>query len=331
MNVFLKWNRAATRSLVIAAIAVSFVGFSHQSVAEYPEKPVRLIVPFTAGGVSDQVARYFADRASQILGQPFVVENRAGAGGAIGAELVARAAPDGYTLLEATAGVVAILPHVQKDLPYKPLEDLTPIASFYAGNIYIGINKDLPVKNLQEFVAYAKARPGKLNFASAGIGSIGHILSEMLMSEAGIQMVHIPYKGSAQAMTDMLAGRVQLMIDPIVLQQAEGGKVRLLANANTQRWVGQPDIPSMSEVYPNYRWASGLGIVGPAKMPKEIVDKLNATVRKIFDTDEGRAYLTTVAGVPQPISPEQYGQEIREWHKRVGDIAARVDIKSGAN
>jgi tripartite-type tricarboxylate transporter receptor subunit TctC len=144
-------------------------------------------------------------------------------------------------------------------------------------------------------------------------------------------MAHIPYKGSAQAMTDMLAGRVQLMIDPIVLQQAEGGKVRLLANANTKRWSGQPDIPSMSEIYPNYRWASGLGIVGPAKMPKEAVDKLNDTIKKIFDTDEGRAYLVNVAGVPQPISPEQYGQEIRDWYKRVGDIAARVDIKSGAN
>ncbi len=326
-----KWKRMAMRSLIIAAAAAIVTGFAGPAMAEYPEKPVRLIVPFTAGGVSDQVARYFADRASQILGQPFVVENRAGAGGAIGAELVAKAPPDGYTLLEATAGVVAILPHVQKDLPYKPLEDFVAIGSFYAGNIYIGINKDLPVKNLQEFVAYAKARPGKLNFASAGVGSIGHILAEMLMSETGVQMAHIPYKGSAQAMTDMLAGRVQLMIDPIVLQQAEGGKVRLLANANTQRWGGQPDIPSMSEVYPNYRWASGLGIVGPAKMPKDIVEKLNATVKKIFDTDEGRAYLVTVAGVPQPISPEQYGQEIRDWYKRVGDIAARVDIKSGAN
>lgn len=327
----LKWARATMRLSAVAFAAAFVAVFVGPAAAEYPEKPVRLIVPFTAGGVSDQVARYFADRASQILGQPFVVENRAGAGGAIGAEIVAKAPPDGYTLLEATAGVVAILPHVQKDLPYKPLEDFTPIASFYAGNIYIGINKDLPVTNLQEFVAYAKARPGKLNFASAGVGSIGHILAEMLMSETGIQMAHIPYKGSAQAMTDMLAGRVQLMIDPIVLQQAEGGKVRLLANANTQRWSGQPDIPSMSEIYPNYRWASGLGIVGPAKMPKDIVEKLNATVKKIFDTDEGKSYLRTVAGVPQPITADQYGQEIRDWYKKVGDIAARVDIKSGAN
>ncbi len=245
----------------------------------YPSKPITMIVPYPPGGATDTVARIVSNKLSKAFGQPVIVENKPGVGASIGSNAVAKAKPDGYTLLAGTTAGFAIGPKLA-DVPYDPKKDFTPIVMNGEAWQILAINPSIPANNIKEFVAYARANPGKLNFGSPGQGSYYHVLGEMFKSAAQVDIVHVPYRGSAQAVADLLAGTVQMMIDPITLPHVRSGKLKAIALANSERWSELPQTPTLDE--------SGIvlggspvwwGILGPANMDKAVVDKINETVK----------------------------------------------------
>ena len=295
----------------------------------YPSKPVRVVIPYPPGSTPDVVGRTASDRLQKALGQPFVVENRTGAGGNIGTEAVAKSAPDGYTLLVAVNGPVAVNKHLYKSLPYDPDKDLQPISLLASAPQMLVAKPDVPASDFKSFLQYAKRNPGRLSYASVGAGSASHLTMELLKSEAGVFIVHIPYRGFPPAVTDMLAGNIDTMfaIIPAVLPQVKAGKMKALAVTALKRSELAPDVPSVSELgYPQLESLAWIGLLAPAGVSKEIIDRISAeTVRGMRAQDVrellGKQGFDVVANSPQ---------EFSRWIQAESAKWARVIRLSGA-
>jgi len=298
----------------------------------YPAKSVRLIVPFAPGGATDVIARLTAQKLSDALGQSFVVDNRPGANGNIGTEMAVKAAPDGYTLVMSYDGTLAINPSVYKSMPFDPQKDLVPIASVAQLPLLMLVNSNFAAKNVAEFVAYARANPGKINFSGAGYGSAGHLAAELFRARAGIELVHVNYKGGGQAVTDLLGGQIQMLMTGLTTVEGhvKSGKLRALAFTSSKRMPGAPDIPTFVESgYPgliSYTW---YGILAPVGTPQDIVRKLNADINRILQAPDVRERLTALGTEPTGGTPEQFAETIKadtaRWAKVVSDAGIRIE------
>jgi len=296
----------------------------------YPGKPIRLIVPFAAGGGNDNVARLVGKRLADSLGQPAVIDNRPGAGGVVGAELAAKSAPDGYTLFLGGVGSHAINPNLHAKLPYDPIKDFAPVSLLAQAPLVLVVHPSVPVHDVAEFIAYARAHPGRLNFASNGNGSSSQLAAVMFASMAGVDMVHVPYKGLAPALTDLLAGEVQLMFSSVVaiLPHIKAGKLRAIAVTGAKRLASMPELPTIAESgLPGYEASSWYGILAPAGTPRDIVVRLNAELAKALEQPEVRNSLLAEGAEPAGGSPERFAAHIRAEMERLGKIIRDAKIR----
>ena len=284
----------------------------------YPSKPIRLVVPFPAGGATDLLARALAQRLSQGLGQTVVVENKSGGGGSLGSAEVAKAAPDGYTLLIATSSTHSIGPHLNPKLPYRttgPSSDFTPIAHVADASNVLLVPPDLPAKNVKELIAYAKARPGQLNYASSGSGTIVHLTTEAFKAQAGIYVTHIPYRGTALAIPDLVSNKVQILFDSIVsgMPHVKDGKLRALAVTGRTRSALAPELPTVSEAgLPGFVSTTWFGIYGPRGLPADITARLNAEFNKAMQSAEVRERMARLgADVAPANTPAQFAAMVQ--------------------
>jgi len=327
-------NMKAIVGRLLCAMLAGVVALTSPTVGAeaYPAKTIRLVVPFPPGGPLDAVARAVAQRLSEAWGQPVVVDNRPGAGGNIGADLVAKSAPDGYTILEGALSTHAVNVTLYGRLPYDPIKDFAPITLVAVTPNVLVVNPSLPVSSVAALVAYARANPGKLSFGSGSNGSAGHLAGELFKREAGVDMVHIPYKGGAPAMQALLAGDTQLMFDNLAnsTPQLKAGKLKALAVTTTKRSALVPELPTLAESgLPGFDIYTWWGFLAPAGTPKEIIDKWNAEVTRILNTPEMRALFAQQGAEPSPTTPEQFAalirSEIPKYAKIVKDSAAKVD------
>ncbi len=316
------------RHFVMGAVILAVSIASALAQAQpWPSKPLKVIVPFTAGGSTDTVARIVAEKLSTRLGQPVIVDNRAGAGGAVGSDVAAKSPPDGYTMLVGTSSTMAIAPHVYTKLPYEPTRDFAPVILLGTADIMIVVNSQVPVRSVRELIAYAKANPGKLTFASGGNGSISHLLGEYFKSMAGVDMLHVPYKGDAQMVTDLLGGQVDLAFGTAVafLPHVKSGKVVALAVTNPKRSTTQTQLPTVSESgVPGYDAVQWFGIAVPTGTPREIINRLNEEIRGILAMPEVRARFTELGFDVVGDKPEEFAAFLRaenaKW-KKIAEIA----------
>ncbi len=294
----------------------------------YPTKPVRLVVPFAPGGRVEGIARLLAQSLQEQLGQPFVVESRAGAGGSVGSDFVAKAAGDGYTLLLASAGTHAILPNVDKKLPYDPVKNFTPIANLVEGFTFIGAHPSLPATTIPELVKLAREKPGTINFATSGVGTYGHFAGELLKIAAGDDLKHVPYRGSGPAMNDLAAGHVQLMVAGELVELAKAGKIRVLATTNERRWYELPDVPSLKELgFPQFTVHSWIALLGPAGMPAAVTARLNAAAGKMLEDPKNLEQLKVLGVLPVFSTPEGLGKQIAADREAYAKVAATAGLK----
>jgi tripartite-type tricarboxylate transporter receptor subunit TctC len=318
------------RSLLSALIGASALFTAQASHADaYPSKPVRIIVPFAAGGVADALPRIVGQKLSEKWGEPVVIENRAGASGNIGMGEGARAAPDGYTLVLAPTGNLTVNPFLFK-LPFDTAKDFTPITVLATSPNVLVVHPSVPVKNFRELVAYAKANPGKLNFASPGEGSGAHLAGELLNIEAGINTQHVPYKGIAPAVTDLLGGQVQMMFAGIstVLQYIKGGKLIAIAIATSQRSALLPDVPTVAESgLAGFDVTSWYGLVVRAGTPADIVQKIYRDAAEALRNEEVRAKLAALGLEPMGNTPEQFEKLIASESRKWSDIVRKANIQ----
>jgi len=313
-------------------VALAASGAFAQTAANYPNKPIRIVVPFPAGGTTDILARAVANEMQKAWGQAVVVENRAGAGGNIGSDIVAKSAPDGYTLLVGAVSPQAINVTLYPKLPYDVMRDFAHVTLIAAVPNVLEVNPGVPVKTVKELIALAKAQPGKLTYASSGSGTSIHLSAELFKTMAGVDMLHIPYKGSAPAITDLISGQVNLMFDnlPSSLAQIKAGKLRAIAVTTLKRSPALPDVPTIAESgLPGYDASSWFGMHAPAGTPSDIVHKLSSTVAKSLHTPEMRERLASQGAEPVGNTPEQFTEfvraEIAKWAKVVKASGARVD------
>ncbi len=319
----------ATRTLL--ALAASALAALPAWAQTYPNKPVKIISPFSAGGPADIYARYLGQRLSEALGQPFVIENRVGGGGIIGADAVAKAAPDGYTLL-VMSNTHTVNESLVAKKPYKLMTDLVPVAPINYSDLLLVVNPAVPAKNLKELLDLARANPGKLNYASSGPGTPYHMAGELFKAMAGVNIVHVPHKESSGARTSVMGGQVEMMFDAITVMAklAEAGKVRAIASSGATRSPVMPEIPTVSEAgVPGYEATIWLGIMAPAGTPQPIVDRLNAEIAKIVNSPDVKADWAKQGAVPMTMTPDQFGQymrqDIEKWAKVVKISGAKVD------
>ena len=305
-----------------AAIALS--GVAAFACAAFPERPITLIVPWAAGGSTDILARGIGAQLAERWGQPFVVENRPGAGGNIGTEMAVRATPDGYTLIVNSVGPIAVNPTLYRKLGANPLTDLVPIVQIAEVPNVLVVHPSLPVKSIEEFVAYAKANPGKLKYGSSGIGTSIHLTSELFRNAAGVDLTHIPYKGAAPALTDLLGGQIDLMFPGItpVVAHVKSGKLRAIGLTSLKRSPALPDLPTMHELgIANFQSIGWYGVLVPAGTPAEVIATLNAVVVKAVQKPDFRARLAQLGADPLAESPEYFrkmlAEEIARWAKVV--------------
>src|ERR1700744_1145404 len=297
------------RAAIVGLIGLWGLATSGPAVAaDYPNRPVHWLIGFTAGGPVDVVARIMAQALSERLGQQFVVENRAGSGGNIAAATAVNSPPDGYTLLF-VAPNNAISTSLYKHLSYDFTRDTVPVASIMQLPNMLVVSNALPVKNVQEFVDYCKANPGKVTYASSGYGTSVHMSGELFKSMAGVNMVHAPYRGSAVAYPDIISDKVQLIFDnlPGALSQSRAGTVRALGVTSPQRWPGLPDIPAIAETVPGFEAVGFYGISAPKGTPPEVIDTLNKAVAEALRDPRAIEHLTTAGGTPKPMTPAEFG------------------------
>jgi tripartite-type tricarboxylate transporter receptor subunit TctC len=323
-------QRAAGLAAIAFLALAGVLSGAAQAEDAYPGKSIRLIVPFPPGGTTDIVGRLFADRLGKELGQTIVVENRGGAGGSIGSGAVASAAPDGYTLGIATVSTHGINPAVYPALPFDAEKDFTPISNLAAVPNIMTINPKVGVKNMAEFIKLAKSEPGKLTYASAGNGSVSHMMGELFKSASGTSLVHVPYRGVGPALNDVLAGQVDVMYDnlPSSLPHVQSGRLIALAVAAPERVKALPSVPTFAEVgLPAVNDASWFGLVGPAKLPKAVVDKLNAAVVKAEADPDVQARLAALGAAPVGNSPDAFAKQISAEIAKNKRVAAEAHIK----
>ena len=301
------------------------------SVAQsWPARPERLVVPFPPGGATDLLARQLAQRLGDGWAQTLVIENRGGASGAIATEHVARQPGDGYTLLFATASTHAINPAVGK-VPFHPLKDFTPVVNVAAAPLGLVVHPSLPARSVKELIALLRARPGQVDMASFGTGTGSHLAGELFKVMAKVDMVHVPYKGGAAAMTDLLGGHVTLLFDTLsnTLVHAQSGKLRLLASTGPSRVAAMPSLPTIAETVPGYDAMTWFGILGPAAMPRAVVVRVNGDVAKVLQVNEVRASLAAQGFEPAAGTPEAFAAQIQadlsKWARLVAEAKIRVE------
>lgn len=320
------------RSLpLILALALCAAASLAPAADTYPGKPVRIIVPFPPGGPADALARTVGDRLAQAVGQSVVVDNRPGAGGNIGMELGAKAAPDGHTLVLAPAGNLTVNPFLYRNVPYDVTRDFAPVTVIAAVPNVLVVNPQLPIKDLPELIAYAKANPGKLNFSSPGAGSGAHLAGELLKSSAGIDIVHVPYNGIAPAVTAVVAGDVQMMFAaaPTALPQVASGKLRAIAVAGPKRIAAAPALPTLDESgLPGFDVTSWYSIVAPAGTPPAIVDRLQKEIARALDNPDVKAKLVGLGAEPVANTPSQFAAMIKLETEKWGKIVKDANIKA---
>ncbi len=308
-------------ALTLASLAAAAQG--------YPSKPLRMVVTFPPGGAPDILARLFADRAQ--LGQPIVVDNKPGAGGNIGAEMVAKSAPDGYTLVMGTVGTHSINGALYSKMPYDMVRDFTPVAHVASAPNLLVVNNDLPVKNVAELITYMKANPNKLSFGSPGIGTSVHVSGELFKSMTGTSMTHVPYKGRQFAIPDLVGGQIQVMFDnmPSALPMAKDGKIRALAQTTAKRSGAAPDVPTVGETVPGFEATTWFAVFAPAGTPREVVARINEEMQRVYKLPDVADKLKSLGLEPWISTPEELARyqatEITKWAKVVKDSGARAD------
>jgi tripartite-type tricarboxylate transporter receptor subunit TctC len=314
-----------TRRAILALAAVLAWATAAQAQS-YPSSPIRLVVPFAPGGAADLMARILAEPLAKRLGQPIVIENKPGGGATLGADIVAKAAPDGYTLLWTTPGPQITNPYLMPKLPYDPFRDFTPIATVVTAVNVLVVTPSLPVKSVAELIAYAKANPGKINFSSSGIGASSHLSGELFKAMAGIEIVHVPYRGSGPALQDILAGNIQMAIDTVAVQlpHIQSGGVRGLGVATIERNPNLPDLPPIADTLPGFDGSSINYINGPAGMPQPVVERLNREINAVL-SDPDLARRMEVAGFTpiiesQPALVKRIAEEQGKWKKVIERI-----------
>lgn len=315
--------------IFIAMSFVSSLNVQAQNTTNYPNKPIKLIAPVAAGGGLDNIARAVAEKLSRSIGQPVIVENMGGGGGAIASQSVAKASPDGYTLMVAYVGTHGTNPAVRK-LPYDAIKDFTPIGMIGATPNALIINPDLPIKNFKEFIEYAKKNPDKLSYGSAGPGTLTHLGMEQLKLAAGISMVHVPYRGVGPAYTDLLAGQTQVMLPTLfaAVPYLNTNRVRGLAITGSKRNAAAPNIPTFKELgYNGFDGQQWYGVVGPANLPAPIVQKLNTELNKVLALPDFSEKMTSEAMTLIPMSPQQFTTYIKEDIARWAKVAKERNIE----
>lgn len=310
-------QRARRKALHIIAAAGAGVSViradSVWAQASWPARPVKLIVPFAAGGNTDSIARLIAERFTQALGQPFVVENRVGAGGALAADLVAKAAPDGYTLFVAAMANLAILPAINK-VSFDPVRDFAPISNLGSNPFVLGIHRSVPATTVQEFIDYIRRNPGKFNYASGGSGSVSHLSAALFVKRAGLDMAHISYKGGAPAVVDLLAGNVQMYFGNFseLTQHASSGQIRLLGVSSEARVAQMPNLPTIAESgLAGFKTVTWNGLLAPAGTPQAIIDRAAALAKEVVATESARARLAQLGVDPIGSTPVEFAATLK--------------------
>ncbi len=317
----------------VTLFLLSLLGHSaNWAQSAYPAKPVRIVVPFTPGGSSDILARAVGQELSKALGQSFVIENVPGAGGSLGAEKVAKSAPDGYTLLMGHIGTLAVNPSLYPNLPYQPLKDFVPVAWVARVPNVLVVNKNVPAQTLKELIALAKSRPGHLNYSSGGNGSAAHMATEYFKMQTGTSMVHIPYRGAAPAVSDVIAGQVQLIFTgaPALMGHIRSGQLRALAVSSPKRMDVLPDVPTVAEAtgVKGFEADQWYGLVAPAGTPRDVVLKLNKHVNEALTTETLRTRLNAEGAVATPTTPEAFGQLIASDMERWRPVITSGRVKA---
>ena len=328
-------TRAATAHRLFAILAV--FGMACPAIAaaaaqDYPSRPVRFVVPFAPGGSTDTLARTMSQKLSEYLGQQVVVDNRPGANGDIGMQIVARAAPDGYTVVLGYIANLGIGPSLYDKMPYDPVKDFAAITQVAAASNILVVHPSVPAKDFREFIAYTRANPKKVNFASAGVASVGHLTGELLNELAGMDMVHVPYKGSGQAISDLVGGHVKVMISGMAstLPHVKSGKLRALAVTGAKRTPAAPEVPTIAESgFPKFEATSWFGVLAPAKTPRPVIARLNADIVKTLQQPDVAQRLGAVGFEIVSGTPEQFAayikSEIKKWEKVVKASGAKPD------
>jgi tripartite-type tricarboxylate transporter receptor subunit TctC len=316
-----------------AALATALLAFPAATPAQqYPAKPIRIIVPFPAGGIADLFGRVIGQKFNEAWGQSAVVDNRPGAGGNIGADLVAKSPPDGYTLVTGSIGTHAVNVSLFSKLPYDPVRDFAPVSLIMEAEGLLVVHPSLPVKSVRELVALAKARPGQLSYASAGHGTASHLSGELFKSMAKVDMVHVPYKGNVPAITDLLTGQTSLLFAtmPTVLPQVQAGRLKALAVTSSSRSPAAPELPTIAEAaLPGYSVTNWIGIFAPAGTPRDIVQKLNGEIIRTMQAPDIQKRLVNEGAKFTAATPDQFGvfvkAEMAKWAKVVKEAGIRVD------
>jgi len=318
--------------LSVALVTAALVLPVAVAQSSFPSRPLRLVVPFPPGGPTDIVARPVAQKLSEQLGQQVLVDNRGGAGGNIGAESVAHAAPDGYTLLMGTVGTQAINPALYSKLAYEPTRDLAPVALVAAAPVVLVVHPSVGAKSVKELLALARAKPGQLTFGSAGSGTPGHLTGEMFKSATAASLVHVPYKGSAPAVSDLIGGQIGLVFDPVqsVLPHIRAGRIQALAVSSARRSGALPDVPTLSEAgVRGVKTTAWWGLLAPAKTPREVIARLSAEAQRAVQTADLRERLGAVGIEPMGLGSDAFAEfqkaELAKWGKAVRESGAKVD------
>ena len=322
----------STLSMLGAVLSVSATAFAQSPAASYPSKPIRIIVPVATGGIADVSSRLIGARLTELWGQPVIVENKAGGGGNIGADVIAKSPPDGYTLVMGFVGPHAVNPSLFKQMPFDPVKDFTPVVMVMEAEGLLAVNPTVvSVKSVSELIAMAKANPGKLSYSSGGIGTSSHLAGELFKSMAKVDIVHVPYKGNVPSITDLIGGQVGLSFAtmPTVLPHVKSGKLRGIAVIGRDRSPAAPELPTIAETVPGFTVNNWIGLFAPAGTPSDIVQKLNAAVTSIMETPEVQKRLESEGAKFVRKTPEEFGQfqraEMAKWSKVLMDAGIQPE------
>jgi tripartite-type tricarboxylate transporter receptor subunit TctC len=314
----------------LAAFLIGAMATSLPAQAQYPGKPLRIVVPFAAGGTSDILARAIGPKLTEAWGQPVIVENRTGANGNVGADFVAKSAPDGTTMLLSDVGALAINPSVYPDMPFDPARDFSPIVMVSYSPHVLAVHPSLPVKDVKELIAYAKANPGKLNFANSGTGGAPHLAGVEFAARTGVQWTYIPYKGGSAAVTDVIAGNANVLFNGMLATypSVKAGRLKGLAVSSARRVPSAPELPTVAETLPGFETGSWQGILAASRTPPEIVAKLNAELTRILNTEDMKAFLAKQGTEVRAGTPEALGSFIASEKARWAKVVKEAGIKA---
>jgi tripartite-type tricarboxylate transporter receptor subunit TctC len=312
---------------LLAALALAWAGAA--SAQGYPNHPVKVIVPWPPGQATDVAARMVSEKLSPVLGQPFVIDNRPGAGGVVGCEAAAKSPADGYTLVAGSSGPISISPNVQK-IAYQPLRDFNGISLIAVNPFVLVVNPSIKANNVKELIALLKANPGKYSFASSGSGATSHLMSVLFNSMAGVNAVHVPYKGSSQSITDVVNGQIAYTIEtvPAVAGLAKAGKLRALAVTSSKRAEALPEVPTIAETLPGYEMFGWIGLMAPAGTPKDVIDKVSAETRKIMQDPEIKKRFLAAGMEPAGNTPAEFAEFMKKQNERYAAIVKQSGVKA---